>query len=100
MPVRSSEPDTLFPRTAPIHCLVYIGLPSNPQFVGPQDPAQLARHILQSSGPSGKNSDYLYALDHGLEEMKSEADIGDDYEVDEHIADLVRRMEEEEMKYK
>ena len=38
-----------------INCLVYIGLPDNPQFLGPQDPQALAKHILESRGPSGKN---------------------------------------------
>lgn len=38
-----------------IKCLVYIGLPDNPQFLGPQDPQVLAEHIVQSRGPSGEN---------------------------------------------
>jgi cation transport regulator ChaC len=29
-------------------CLVYIGLPENPQFLGPQDPEALARKIVES----------------------------------------------------
>jgi cation transport regulator ChaC len=32
-----------------IKCLVYIGLPENPQFLGAQDPDALARKILDST---------------------------------------------------
>ncbi|KAF2096943.1 ChaC-domain-containing protein [Rhizodiscina lignyota] len=67
-----------------LNCLVYIGLPSNPQFLGPQDPDALARHILKSKGPSGENKEYLYMLEEALEGLSSESG-------DEHISDLARR---------
>lgn len=35
--------------------MVYIGLPDNPQFLGPQDPQALAEHVVRSRGPSGEN---------------------------------------------
>lgn len=72
------------PSHGTLNCLVYIGLPSNPQFMGPQDPGELARHILKSIGPSGKNKEYLYMLETALEGLSSESH-------DEHISDLVRR---------
>ena len=68
----------------PIECLVYIGLPENPQFVGRQDAAQLARHILKSRGPSGENKEYLYMLEQALLELSVES-------ADEHISDLAQR---------
>jgi cation transport protein ChaC len=37
-------------KRGPINCLVYIGTPENPQFVGPQDPQALAEHISKSTG--------------------------------------------------
>lgn len=67
-----------------INTLVYIGLPSNPQFLGPQDPDALARHILKSRGPSGENTEYLYQLEEALNELGDESR-------DTHISDLVRR---------
>lgn len=67
-----------------IECLVYIGLPTNPQFVGPQDPEALAKHILRSIGPSGENKEYLYMLDDALEHLSPESE-------DQHIEDLVAR---------
>ena len=68
----------------PISCLVYIGLPNNPQFLGPQDPQALAEHILKSKGPSGENKEYLYMLDAALEELSSESS-------DAHVSELARR---------
>jgi cation transport protein ChaC len=63
---------------------VYIGLPENPQFLGPQDPEELARHILVSRGPSGENREYLYFLEKALLELSGESG-------DKHVSDLVRR---------
>ncbi|KAF1353664.1 cation transport regulator-like protein 2 [Delphinella strobiligena] len=73
----------------PINCLVYIGLPDNPQFLGPQDPQALAEHIVRSRGPSGENKDYLYELDTALSQLSSDSH-------DEHIHDLARRCREVE----
>lgn len=79
---------------APIECLVYIGLPDNPQFMGPQDPDRLAKHIVKSVGPSGLNKDYLYMLEEALEGVRR--DTGIDEDIDEHITDLARRVRLEE----
>lgn len=75
------------PRNAPselIKCLVYIGMPNNPQFMGPQDPQQLAAHILRSTGPSGSNREYLYLLNEALLSLSPESQDG-------HISDLTLR---------
>ncbi|KAF2835512.1 ChaC-like protein, partial [Patellaria atrata CBS 101060] len=68
----------------PISCLVYIGLPSNPQFLGLQDPQALAARILKCRGPSGENREYLYQLEAAMKELCPES--GDD-----HITDLTER---------
>ncbi|KAG6196571.1 hypothetical protein E4U50_008195 [Claviceps purpurea] len=65
--------------------LAYIGTPDNAQFVGPQDPEELARHIWKSEGPSGLNRDYLYGLDEALRGLSAESG-------DEHVSDLARRV--------
>ncbi|KAF1840382.1 ChaC-like protein [Cucurbitaria berberidis CBS 394.84] len=72
------EPNT------PIRCLVYIGLPSNPQFLGPQDPDALARKILESKGPSGENREYLFNLEGALKGLSRASG-------DAHVSDLVHR---------
>ncbi|KAF3051972.1 hypothetical protein E8E11_009764 [Didymella keratinophila] len=85
----ASEPASA---SKPIKCLVYIGLPSNPQFLGPQDPEVLAAHILKSSGPSGENKEYLFNLEEALLGLSEESG-------DWHVSDLVercRRIEAEE----
>lgn len=37
---------------SPIHCMVYIGLPDNAQFLGALDPQDVAMRINESIGPS------------------------------------------------
>jgi cation transport regulator ChaC len=81
-PSQSSPPSSPTPK--PIKCLVYIGLPENPQFLGPQDPDALARHILKSKGPSGENREYLFNLEEALLGLSEESG-------DRHISDLVAR---------
>lgn len=85
--IRRQSTISLTPIPPPIRCLVYIGLPSNPQFLGPQDPDALARKILESRGPSGENKEYLYNLGEALKGLGKES--GDD-----HVEDLVRRCKE------
>ncbi|KAF1996702.1 ChaC-like protein, partial [Amniculicola lignicola CBS 123094] len=81
-PSTSTSPPTATPKT--LTCLVYIGLPSNPQFLGPQDPEKLAAHILASRGPSGENREYLFLLERSLGELSGESGDG-------HVSDLVER---------
>ncbi|RAQ99703.1 ChaC-like protein [Stemphylium lycopersici] len=67
-----------------IRCLVYIGLPENPQFLGRQEVGALAARILESKGPSGENKEYLYNLETAL--LGLSKDSGD-----AHISDLAKR---------
>ncbi|KAK5990584.1 Glutathione-specific gamma-glutamylcyclotransferase [Cladobotryum mycophilum] len=71
--------------SSPIRTLVYIGTPDNEQFVGPQDPQELAEHIFRSRGPSGLNKDYLLGLDEALAELSPDSG-------DIHVSDLARRV--------
>ncbi|PFH56535.1 hypothetical protein XA68_16357 [Ophiocordyceps unilateralis] len=71
--------------SSPISTLVYIGAPDNDQFVGPQDPDELARHILASRGPSGLNRDYLFNLETALDELSPDSG-------DLHVSDLSHRV--------
>lgn len=71
--------------SSPIKTLVYIGTPDNEQFVGPQNPQQLAEHIFRSQGPSGLNTDYLLNLDTALNDLTPESG-------DVHIHDLAKRV--------
>lgn len=68
-----------------INCLVYIGMPDNPQFLGALDPEQVAHKINQSRGPSGENREYLLNLEQALLELSPESK-------DDHITDLACRV--------
>lgn len=68
--------------------MVYIGQPSNPQFLREpeeREPEQVAQVISARQGKSGKNSEYLYLLEKALESIGlGTADV--------HVTDLVRRV--------
>lgn len=66
-------------------CLVYIGMPDNPQFLGALAPQAVAERINQSVGPSGENRDYLLQLEESLRDLSKESS-------DAHISDLARRV--------
>ncbi|EPQ30548.1 uncharacterized protein PFL1_02073 [Pseudozyma flocculosa PF-1] len=63
--------------------LVYVGLPSNPAFVGPQPLAQLARRIHSCQGPSGRNDEYLLNLAEAIRNLAPQS-------VDAHLFELER----------
>ncbi|KAK5199212.1 hypothetical protein LTR72_001337 [Exophiala xenobiotica] len=68
-----------------LHCLVYIGMPDNPQFLGALRPQEIAEIINRSIGPSGENREYLLHLEKALEDLSVDSH-------DEHITDLARRV--------
>lgn len=72
----------------PIICMVYIGQPSNPQFLrdpARREPQDVAEVISVGHGQSGKNTEYLYLLEKALESIGlGSADL--------HVTDLVRRV--------
>ena len=71
--------------TPDIRCLVYIGLPDNPQFLGALSQEDVAEKINQSIGPSGENREYLLQLEEALLQLSPSSQ-------DEHISDLARRV--------
>ncbi|OKL56892.1 hypothetical protein UA08_08042 [Talaromyces atroroseus] len=82
----SASPPPSHPK--PITCMVYIGQPTNPQFLrnpSERDPAAVATVISQGQGQSGRNPEYLYLLEKGLEGLG----LGT---ADGHVTDLVRRV--------
>ena len=52
---------------------------------------------MKSRGPSGENREYVYMLAEALEGLRREAGVeGEGGPVDEHVADLARRVREVE----
>ncbi|KAK5088049.1 hypothetical protein LTR05_002265 [Lithohypha guttulata] len=73
-------------RTQPdIECMVYIGMPDNPQFLGALDPHDVASKIHESRGPSGENQEYLFNLETALLQLSPDSK-------DLHVSDLARRV--------
>ncbi|KAJ5475510.1 hypothetical protein N7539_007797 [Penicillium diatomitis] len=72
----------------PITCMVYIGQPSNPQFLREPErraPEDVAQVISAGHGQSGKNTEYLYLLEKALQGLGlGTADV--------HVTDLVERV--------
>lgn len=72
----------------PMTCMVYIGLPTNPQFLSSpalRHPDAITQVIGKASGLSGSNREYLFLLEKALE------DIGLGL-ADEHVTGLVQRV--------
>ena len=65
--------------------MVYIGLPSNPQFLGRESPKDVAAVIAASHGPSGANAEYLFMLEESLASLGGKSG-------DCHIKDLATRV--------
>ncbi|KAJ5652003.1 hypothetical protein N7507_009429 [Penicillium longicatenatum] len=74
-------------------CMVYIGQPTNPQFLrerAQREPQDVAQVISAGHGLSGKNSEYLFLLEKALEGIGlGSADV--------HVTDLVKRVKAIEM---
>ncbi|KAL7005211.1 hypothetical protein EMMF5_005183 [Cystobasidiomycetes sp. EMM_F5] len=65
---------------------VYVGLSANPSFIGAQPLDELAALIQRSTGPSGRNSEYLYNLHRAVLELAPDSQ-------DLYLHELVRRVE-------
>jgi cation transport protein ChaC len=61
--------DILFDDGSSVEGLVYIATQDNAAFLGQASERDIARQIAASSGPSGRNRDYLVDLAHALREL-------------------------------
>lgn len=68
--------------------MVYIGQPTNPQFLrdaAHREPQHVAQVISDGHGLSGKNSEYLFMLEKALDGLGLRS-------ADVHVTDLVKRV--------
>lgn len=63
--------------------IVYLADENNAAWLGPASDSELARHIANSRGPSGENSDYVYQLAAALRTLGIE---------DEHVFNIEREL--------
>ncbi|CEJ57276.1 hypothetical protein PMG11_05975 [Penicillium brasilianum] len=84
----SADPQENADHATPITTMVYIGRPTNPQFLREserREPQDVAQVISAGHGLSGKNTEYLYLLEKALEGLGlGTADV--------HVTDLVKRV--------
>jgi len=76
-----SDSDSSGPQTTPFPAAVYIATPSNNLWLGDAPPTEIASQIMECSGPSGHNVEYLLRLASFMHEHVPEA-------VDEHLFTL------------
>jgi len=71
-------------------CLLYVGLPENEAFVGPEPMDRLAERIISCRGPSGPNYEYVLKL---AEAVRGLPDSRDTYlfELEEKVLALLKR---------
>jgi cation transport regulator ChaC len=69
-------------KPASSHGLLYLATPSNPNYLGPASLEAIAGQVLTSSGPSGKNLEYVLRLAAALLEICPSLDA----EADEALA--------------
>ena len=60
----------LDPPEGPVPGLVYVAMPTNPNYLGPADLEKIAEQVRASHGPSGSNVEYVERLVGALREME------------------------------
>jgi cation transport regulator ChaC len=73
-------------QTALVRALVYVALPSNPNFLGAAEFEVLVAQVRNARGPSGENRAYVLLLASALRELGVE---------DEHVFELERSLHDE-----
>ena len=54
---------------SPFKVLLYIATENNPEYLGPASASSIARQIVNSTGPSGCNVEYLMELARSMKEI-------------------------------
>lgn len=69
-----------------VEALIYVAMPDNVSFLGPDSLGKMAEHISRCKGKSGRNCDYLYGLRESLKIISGIEDV--------HVEELFVAMDE------
>lgn len=84
-PDAHTEPTVMVPKA-----LVYVGLPGNQAFGGPMPLDQLAAHIYESKGPSGRNDEYLLKLAEAVRVLTPHSEDAHLFTLERYVQELAK----------
>lgn len=77
--------------SSPIDLIVYVATEDNASYAGPKPIPDIARQILNSTGPSGRNRDYLYNLAEAFRQLFPNEHDGHLFALEDEVRRLERR---------
>ncbi|XP_002733586.1 putative glutathione-specific gamma-glutamylcyclotransferase 2 [Saccoglossus kowalevskii] len=80
-------------RTEPFSVTIYIGTEQNPNYLGEANMDDIAKQIVQSIGPSGKNTEYLFELANAVRSLFPNVEDFHLFELEQRVRNLGKHMD-------
>ena len=80
----------LDPSTPPFTVLVYIATQSNPNYLGPSSAEAIAKQVVDSSGQSGHNSEYVLRLAKAMRDIAPEVEDAHLFCIEMKVTELMQ----------
>ncbi|XP_017887109.1 putative glutathione-specific gamma-glutamylcyclotransferase 2 [Ceratina calcarata] len=80
----------------PFYITIYIGGEDNPNYAGIENIHMIAQHIVESCGPSGSNTEYLYKLASAMRVIAPDVNDEHLYTLEKIVKTLEREKEEQD----